>query len=155
MVEHRGPIHRIAVSPQNQHFATVSSDRSVKLWDCEKLEGKAMINQSKATCTRIGMIIPKIHYFCLLLPENTFLILFSGEKLHCVTFCGEENIVCATSTGMVHSIAVQTMSNPVGSAGSQESISTLDLDEPSRVMDMASFQKCLYTTDIKNLTNLS
>lgn len=54
MLEHRGSVNRIAVSPASEHFATVSSDATLKLWDCEKLSGKGVINQSKCTWDKSG-----------------------------------------------------------------------------------------------------
>lgn len=87
MLEHRGPINRIAVSPSNEYFATVSSDKSMKLWDCDKLSGKGIINQSKATWAG------------------------SEQKLSCTTFCGNDKVLCSGANGTLHCINVETMTD--------------------------------------------
>lgn len=47
--EHRGSINRIQVSCDHSYFATASNDGTIKLWECDKLEGKSSINRSKQT----------------------------------------------------------------------------------------------------------
>ena len=90
MREHRGPIHRIAVSPSNNYFVTVSSDRSVRLWEGLKLEGKAVVNRSKAS----------LHTF--------------SSPVKCVTFCDDETMVCAADDGTICSISVELMATKAG-----------------------------------------
>ena len=90
MREHRGPIHRVAVCPSNQYFVTVSSDRSVRLWEGLKLEGKAVVNRSKASC----------HSFV--------------SAVKCVTFCDDDTMVCASDDGTVSFISVELMGTRAG-----------------------------------------
>nr|XP_002121994.1 phosphoinositide 3-kinase regulatory subunit 4 [Ciona intestinalis] len=85
MLEHRGPIHRIGVSPSNHHFVTVSSDRSIRLWESAKLEGKSVVNRSRASCQRFG------------------------GAVRCVTFSGNEQIVCSSDDGSIHLLSVESM----------------------------------------------
>ena len=85
MREHRGPIHRVAVSPSNSHFVTVSSDRSVRLWEGAKLEGKAVVNRSKAACQAFA------------------------SAVKCVAFCDDDRMVCAADDGKICSISVDIM----------------------------------------------
>lgn len=87
MLEHRGAINRIAVSPMSEHFATVSSDRTMKLWDCDLLSGKGVINQSKSTWAK------------------------SEQNLLCCTFCNDDKAVCAGAKGDVHYIDLETMTD--------------------------------------------
>ncbi|XP_039265322.2 phosphoinositide 3-kinase regulatory subunit 4-like [Styela clava] len=116
MVEHHGPIHRIAVSPSNDHFATVSSDKTLKLWDCEKLAGKAVINQSKATYGRLG------------------------KKLYRVTFCGDDKVVCSTESGGIHCIDIETLTSRTA-ANASENVFSPNMNDMSRVMDITAFYK--------------
>ncbi|XP_076800524.1 phosphoinositide 3-kinase regulatory subunit 4-like [Clavelina lepadiformis] len=85
MKEHRGPIHRIAVSPSNFHFVTVSSDRTLRLWEGIKLEGKAVVNRSKASFQR-----------------------FAGS-VRCAAFVNDEAVVCASDDGTIHSLCVELL----------------------------------------------
>ena len=50
--EHRGIINRICVSEDQKFFATTSDDGTVKIWDCHRLEGKAVTNRSRQTYTK-------------------------------------------------------------------------------------------------------
>ncbi|EGD81284.1 serine/threonine protein kinase [Salpingoeca rosetta] len=45
--EHKGPITTLAVAPDGKFFASASKDRSIRIWDCNKLEGKAVTNRSR------------------------------------------------------------------------------------------------------------
>ena len=87
MREHRGPIHRVAVSPSNEHFVTVSSDRTARLWEGLALEGKAVVNRSKASC----------HDFT--------------SAIRTVAFCDDENFACASDDGVIYLISVDVMSS--------------------------------------------
>ena len=46
------------MSPDDSHFATASDDGSVKLWDLQKLDGRSLINRSRQTHSRPGIVCP-------------------------------------------------------------------------------------------------
>ena len=99
MREHRGPIYRIAVSPQNYHFVTVSADRSARLWEGIRLEGKAVVNRSIAAYSSFS------------------------SAVKCVTFCDDESFVCASDNGSIDVLSVELMS-PKSKAEKPESLPT-------------------------------
>ncbi|GFQ80252.1 phosphoinositide 3-kinase regulatory subunit 4 [Trichonephila clavata] len=51
--EHRGTVNRIQVIPSTLLFATCSNDGTVKIWDCEKMEGKNVANRSRLSYNRL------------------------------------------------------------------------------------------------------
>ncbi|XP_069112623.1 phosphoinositide 3-kinase regulatory subunit 4-like isoform X1 [Argopecten irradians] len=63
MHEHRAAINRIQVSHDHLYFATGSNDGNVKIWECEKLEGKSVANRSKQTLNKQGGHIKSL-VFC-------------------------------------------------------------------------------------------
>ncbi|GFT53351.1 phosphoinositide 3-kinase regulatory subunit 4 [Nephila pilipes] len=51
--EHKGSVNRIQVIPSTALFATCSNDGTVKIWDCEKMEGKNVANRSRLSYNRL------------------------------------------------------------------------------------------------------
>ena len=52
--EHRGAVNRVRVSADQSQFATCSNDGTVKVWDCERLEGRSITNRSRYTYNKQG-----------------------------------------------------------------------------------------------------
>lgn len=84
--EHKAAINQIAVSPSHSHFSTVSSDCTMKLWDCNKLDGKSIVNMSKATYNK-------------------------KQKLHCTVFCGNDKVACSSENGTIDVVDMNAMSS--------------------------------------------
>ncbi|XP_077998060.1 phosphoinositide 3-kinase regulatory subunit 4-like [Glandiceps talaboti] len=61
--EHKAAINRISVSHDHNFFATCSNDGSVKIWDCQRLEGKSIANRSRQTYNRQGGQIKTLTFF--------------------------------------------------------------------------------------------
>jgi len=85
MLEHRGPVYQVAVSPSHKHFVTVSSDKSVRLWETLKFEGKSVVNRSKASLQK-----------------------FSGA-LRSAAFCDDDLLICSSDDGFIHALSVERM----------------------------------------------
>lgn len=51
---------RVQVSYDHTYFATGGDDGQVKIWECEKLEGKSVANRSKQTLTKQGKVISAV-----------------------------------------------------------------------------------------------
>lgn len=51
--EHRKAVNKIQIIPESMLFATCSNDGTVKIWDCEKMEGKNVANRSRLTYSRL------------------------------------------------------------------------------------------------------
>ncbi|GBN01215.1 Phosphoinositide 3-kinase regulatory subunit 4 [Araneus ventricosus] len=51
--EHKGAVNKIQVIPTTALFATCSNDGTVKIWDCEKMEGKNVANRSRLSYNRL------------------------------------------------------------------------------------------------------
>ncbi|KAG5888474.1 hypothetical protein JTB14_022104 [Gonioctena quinquepunctata] len=45
--EHKGPVNKLCALPDTPFFASSSSDGSVRLWDCSRMEGKNIANRAK------------------------------------------------------------------------------------------------------------
>lgn len=45
--EHKGAVNRIVSIPKSALFASCSSDGSIKIWDCAKMEGRNIANRSR------------------------------------------------------------------------------------------------------------
>uniref|UniRef100_H2Z3A5 non-specific serine/threonine protein kinase n=1 Tax=Ciona savignyi TaxID=51511 RepID=H2Z3A5_CIOSA len=139
MLEHRGPIHQIAVCPSNNHFVTVSSDRSVRLWESAKFEGKSVVNRSRASCQRFG------------------------GAVRCATFSGDEQIVCSSDDGAIHLLSIESMSTRA-TTEKQDTTSTPILytypvshKQHGRVTDLKAIVNSpvvVYTTSYGNITAL-
>uniref|UniRef100_A0A8C9TVT2 non-specific serine/threonine protein kinase n=1 Tax=Scleropages formosus TaxID=113540 RepID=A0A8C9TVT2_SCLFO len=52
--EHKSAVNRIRVSEEHSIFATCSNDGTIKIWDCQKMEGKTTTTRSVLTYSRIG-----------------------------------------------------------------------------------------------------
>jgi len=52
LAEHKMAVNKIVVSPDQRYFATASDDGTVRFWDCARLEGKAVTNESKQQFTK-------------------------------------------------------------------------------------------------------
>lgn len=50
--EHHSAVNRVLVIPDSTLFATCSNDGTVKIWDCERMEGKSVANRSRQTFSR-------------------------------------------------------------------------------------------------------
>ncbi|XP_054707486.1 phosphoinositide 3-kinase regulatory subunit 4-like [Uloborus diversus] len=51
--EHRKAVNKLQIIPNTPLFASCSNDGTVKIWDCEKMEGKNVANRSKLTYNRL------------------------------------------------------------------------------------------------------
>ncbi|XP_071037345.1 phosphoinositide 3-kinase regulatory subunit 4 isoform X3 [Parasteatoda tepidariorum] len=51
--EHRGSVNKIQVITGTCLFATCSNDGTVKIWDCEKMEGRNVANRSRLSYNRL------------------------------------------------------------------------------------------------------
>ena len=89
MNEHKGSINQLQVSPGEDCFATVSSDRSLKVWQVSEQSHQQMVNRSRATCSE-----------------------FKGA-LTCLTFCNDQEVLCYSEDGQVHHINVNRMMSKV------------------------------------------
>ncbi|KAL5015431.1 hypothetical protein ScPMuIL_009701 [Solemya velum] len=54
--EHRAAVNRIQVSQDHSYFATCSDDGTIKVWECNRLEGKSVANRSKCTIKQGGKV---------------------------------------------------------------------------------------------------
>ncbi|GIY06608.1 phosphoinositide 3-kinase regulatory subunit 4 [Caerostris extrusa] len=77
--EHRGAVNRIQVIPSTPLFATCSNDGTVKIWDCDKMEGKNMANRSRLSYNRLDGPVS-----CMTVCQNT------------------QSIAAASETGNIH-----------------------------------------------------
>jgi len=50
--EHKAAVNKIVVSPDQRFFATASDDGSVRFWDCGRLEGRGITNESRQQFTK-------------------------------------------------------------------------------------------------------
>ncbi|XP_070561673.1 phosphoinositide 3-kinase regulatory subunit 4-like isoform X2 [Ptychodera flava] len=50
--EHKAAVNRISISHDHTLFASCSNDGTVKIWDCQRLEGKSVANRSRQTYNR-------------------------------------------------------------------------------------------------------
>jgi len=89
MNEHKGSINRLQVSPGEDCFATVSSDRSLKVWQVSEQNHQHMVNRSRATCSQ-----------------------FKGA-LTCLSFCNDDELMCYSEDGNLHHINVNRMMTKV------------------------------------------
>lgn len=89
--EHRGSINRIQVSCDHSYFATASNDGSVKIWECDKLEGRSSINRSQQTLN----------------PKD--------GKVNSLVFCeGSLTLAAATENANIHVYKIESgKGNPV------------------------------------------
>ncbi|XP_035206634.1 phosphoinositide 3-kinase regulatory subunit 4-like isoform X1 [Stegodyphus dumicola] len=77
--EHKKAVVKIQVMPNTPLFATCSIDGTVKIWDCEKLEGKSFAIRSRVTYGRLE------------------------GPLSCMTFCENmQSIAAASDSGWIH-----------------------------------------------------
>nr|CAB3264882.1 phosphoinositide 3-kinase regulatory subunit 4 [Phallusia mammillata] len=126
MFEHRGPIHKVAVSPSHDYFVTVSSDRYLRLWDTAKLEGKSIVNRSKASSPKFS------------------------SALRCVTFCNNDQIICSADDGLIHSLSVQTM---ISKSTGEKADSAPMMDGGVQFSYPVNQQTCGRITDLKSIVN--
>lgn len=49
--EHRAAVNRLSLHPNGYVFASCCNDGTVKLWDCQRMESKSMVNRSRVTFT--------------------------------------------------------------------------------------------------------
>lgn len=83
---------RIQVIPDTMLFATCSDDGTVKIWDCEKMEGKNVANRSRLTYNRLGKYYwmnNYLLYFNLIKNSKPFFSIWAKKKksqLHYLTF---------------------------------------------------------------------
>jgi phosphoinositide-3-kinase regulatory subunit 4 len=54
MGEHKGAVNKIVVSPDQRFFASASDDGSVRIWECGRLEGRGVTNESRQQFTKQG-----------------------------------------------------------------------------------------------------
>ncbi|XP_068243849.1 phosphoinositide 3-kinase regulatory subunit 4 isoform X3 [Palaemon carinicauda] len=85
--EHRGAVNRLVAMGDTSIYASCSSDGTVKVWDCNRIERKFSINRSKATYNRQGGVIT-----CL---------------APCITY---GSLASASSNGSIHVIKYDKMS---------------------------------------------
>ncbi|VDH98516.1 phosphoinositide-3-kinase, regulatory subunit 4 [Mytilus galloprovincialis] len=108
--EHRGSINRIQVSCDHSYFATASNDGSIKLWECDKLEGKSSINRSKQT------------------------INLKDGKINSLVFCeGSLSLAAATENNNIHVYKIES-----GKANAVNKLE-IDKDEFGKVVDVTHY----------------
>jgi len=61
--EHKKAVNQLLVSPTQQYFASCADDGFIKIWDCSKLEGKSVTNQSRQQFHKQGTRVKKIEIF--------------------------------------------------------------------------------------------
>ncbi|KAG8181600.1 hypothetical protein JTE90_017721 [Oedothorax gibbosus] len=77
--EHRGAVNQIQVIPNSALFATCSNDGTIKVWDCEKMEGKNVANRSRLSYNRLD------------------------GPVSCMTMCQNmQSIAAASESGNIH-----------------------------------------------------
>eukprot|EP00041_Stephanoeca_diplocostata_P038124 m.1478883 g.1478883 ORF g.1478883 m.1478883 type:complete len:1480 (+) comp25166_c0_seq2:165-4604(+) len=87
--EHRLAVNGIAVSGDQSFFATCSDDGSVRVWDCSRLEGRSITNQSRLQFS----------------PQQ-------GSGIKHVAFCeANQSIVSASDRGRIHITRVEFVSS--------------------------------------------
>ncbi|CAG9829186.1 unnamed protein product [Diabrotica balteata] len=84
--EHKGAVNKLCVLPDTPYFASSSSDGSVRLWDCAKMEGKNIANRSKQHY-KLGSNI------------NGMAVCESGQSLGVICQDGSINILRVDSAG--------------------------------------------------------
>jgi len=47
LAEHRGPVARLAAVPDTTLFTSAGADGSLRVWDCAKMEGRALANKNR------------------------------------------------------------------------------------------------------------
>lgn len=52
--EHKGAVNKLIVSPDQRFFASASDDGSVRIWECGRLEGRGVTNESRQQFTKQG-----------------------------------------------------------------------------------------------------
>ncbi|XP_076085974.1 phosphoinositide 3-kinase regulatory subunit 4-like isoform X1 [Mytilus galloprovincialis] len=108
--EHRGSINRIQVSCDHSYFATASNDGSIKLWECDKLEGKSSINRSKQT------------------------INLKDGKINSLVFCeGSLSLAAATENNNIHVYKIES-----GKANAVNKLE-IDKEEFGKVVDVTHY----------------
>eukprot|EP00058_Branchiostoma_floridae_P000739 XP_002586227.1 hypothetical protein BRAFLDRAFT_132368 [Branchiostoma floridae] len=110
--EHKASVNRISVSHDHQFFSTCSNDGTVKIWDCQRMEGKGVTNRSRVTYTR------------------------QGGQIKCLTFCqSSHSVASASDNGSIQVIRVEPGTPRISILHSRE----LDLQEEGCVVDMNHF----------------
>ncbi|KAI8517018.1 phosphoinositide-3-kinase, regulatory subunit 4 [Branchiostoma belcheri] len=110
--EHKAAVNRISVSHDHQFFSTCSNDGTVKIWDCQRMEGKGVTNRSRVTYTR------------------------QGGQIKCLTFCqSSHSVASASDNGSIHVIRVEPGTPRISILHSRE----LDLQAEGCVVDMNHF----------------
>ncbi|XP_066297190.1 phosphoinositide 3-kinase regulatory subunit 4-like [Branchiostoma lanceolatum] len=110
--EHKAAVNRISVSHDHQFFSTCSNDGTVKIWDCQRMEGKGVTNRSRVTYTR------------------------QGGQIKCLTFCqSSHSVASASDNGSIQVIRVEPGTPRISILHSRE----LDLQEEGCVVDMNHF----------------
>lgn len=99
----------IAVSHDNKFFATASDDGTVRIWDCHRLEGKAVTNRSRQQYTK------------------------QGGRIRALTLCeNSHTVVSASDNGTIHVFRVEHASKRFTPLQQK----SLDLEEDGCVVDV-------------------
>jgi hypothetical protein len=51
--EHSGAVTELCVAPDSKFFASASDDGTVRLWDCQRLEGRSAANRARLSYTKL------------------------------------------------------------------------------------------------------
>jgi len=113
--EHKAGINRIITNESCTFFATASEDSTVKLWDTQRLDGKALTTRSKFTYTKqVG-------------------------NINCLTFCHNSSMVaCSSDDASIHVFRID------GSSGQGQKLplvieKKLSMHEEGCAVDMHHF----------------
>ncbi|GAB6018579.1 General transcription factor II-I repeat domain-containing protein 1 [Chamberlinius hualienensis] len=110
--EHKAAVNRLAVIPGTPYLASCSSDGTVKIWDCERMERRSITNRSRQTYSR---------------PDN---------QIFSMTVCQNlQSIACGSDNGSIHVFKIETSSTKMTTTFSR----MLDLQEEGYAVDMNYF----------------
>uniref|UniRef100_A0A8C9TUR3 non-specific serine/threonine protein kinase n=1 Tax=Scleropages formosus TaxID=113540 RepID=A0A8C9TUR3_SCLFO len=114
--EHKSAVNRIRVSEEHSIFATCSNDGTIKIWDCQKMEGKTTTTRSVLTYSRIG------------------------GHVKTLSFCqGSHYLAVASDNGSIQLLAVEANKPPKSPKVHTSQTRFLDLKEDGCVVDMHHF----------------
>lgn len=120
--EHTAAVNSIAVAHDNKFFATASDDGSIRVWDCHKLEGKAVTNKSR-------MCIKKP----VRLHSRSVTDLVPQGRMRKATFCDRSHSVAAgSSDGSLYVFRIEHANK----AFKPEQHLSLDLQEDGCIVDL-------------------